>query len=36
VKNMSFTKTSFIINGTKSEDIGVDGAYLIRTDAEIN
>jgi len=30
---MAFTGLDFIINGVKSVDIGVNGCYLVKTDA---
>ena len=33
---MAFTELDFIINGVKSEDIGVNGCYLVRTESEIS
>jgi len=33
---MAFTGMDFIINGVKSSDIGINGCYLVRTNAEIS
>ena len=32
---LAFTNSEFIIDGINSSDIGVDGAYLVRTDSQI-